>query len=310
MEGELSELLLSCPACDETSINKLGPLREMYGAIDLSTPGHLYQCNSCTLLFRYPYISESGLEKAYSKFSSKTWAHTRERTDFNLCAGVILDLYSNGSVLDIGCFQGDFLQLLPDTFRKYGIEPSDPACKIARQRGIELVGTSINHVEVNHPMFRAITLLDVFEHLPLPMDALKKIVRLLLPGGIIIIATGNTDAFLWRLMRRDYWYYFPEHVSFTNPRWFDWAAAQLNLDVTIANKFTHGKGPFFQKWRQILNCLVYRELESIRPYSRLYKMVGLIYPFNKVKKWTSAPLANLLPDHMLVVLKSKPGRPV
>jgi SAM-dependent methyltransferase len=305
MERELTGLLVSCPACDETTTKKLGPLREICGAIDLYVPGHLYQCDSCTLLFRHPYILESDLEKAYENYSSNTWADTRERSAFNLSAGVIRSSFEEGNVLDIGCFQGDFLKRLPDTYQKFGIEPSNPAREIARKRGIDLVGYSIHRVVTNCSMFHAITLLDVFEHLPRPIDALKKSLSLLLPGGIIIVATGNSDYFLWRLMRRDYWYYFPEHVVFANPRWFRWAAKQLNLDIIMVRTIPHIKGSISKKCRQVFNCFVYWLFKHIRIYDRLFRTAGYIYPFSRVKKWTSAPLANLLPDHILVVLKSK-----
>ncbi len=298
-------MLVTCPACDENSITKLGPLREICGAVALPTPGHLYQCDSCTLLFRHPYILESDLENAYSDFFSEIWANPRQRPDFELSANVIQNSYSKGDILDIGCFQGDFLQLLPDTYQKFGIEPSKPARKIARQRGIDLVGTSIHRVDTNHSMFHAITFLDVFEHLPRPIDALKKSVSLLFPGGIIIVATGNSDYFLWRLMRRDYWYYFPEHVVFANPRWFNWAAEQLNLDIIMVKTIPHIKGAISKKCRQVLNCLAYTLFERMRAHDRLFRTAGHIYPFSRVKRWASAPLANLLPDHIFVVLKSK-----
>jgi 2-polyprenyl-3-methyl-5-hydroxy-6-metoxy-1,4-benzoquinol methylase len=298
---------LPCPACDKGLTRNLGPLRPMPGAFNLPAPGDLYACDSCGLFFRNPYISEADLKEVYSTFSSHIWSDTVARPDFDLAADVIRVSMSSGSLLDVGCYEGNFLKRFPDTFLKYGIELSEQARKIARQCGIDLVGTSIDGVEIDRPMFHAITLLDVFEHLPRPMDSLKKIVDLLVPGGIIIIATGNTDAFLWRMMRRDYWYYFPEHVSFANHQWFSWAAGKLHLDIAMVKKFSHMKGPLLKKWRQIAHCLAYCGLERVRPYSWVYKMAGVIYPFNRTKKWTSAPLANLLPDHMMVVLKSRTG---
>jgi SAM-dependent methyltransferase len=305
MDSSLISSSYSCPACDGTSIKKLGLLREIYGPIVLPTPGNLYKCDSCALLFRHPYISESELKKAYKEFSSAAWTYTGRRNDFDLAADVIQNSYPNGTILDIGCFRGDFLNLLPNTFLKYGTELSKSARKIARQHGIKIVGTSINHMEINRPMFHVITLLDVFEHLTNPMDSLKKVAKLLLPGGIIIISTGNTDSFLWRLMRLDYWYYSPEHVSFFNLRWFRWACIHLQLKITMTRKFSHIKDTDNRKWRQFSKGLFFWVWKNAGLHPPLQKLISSFYPFNRICRWPSPPGTHFWEDHILVVMKSK-----
>jgi 2-polyprenyl-3-methyl-5-hydroxy-6-metoxy-1,4-benzoquinol methylase len=232
-----------------------------------------------------------------------------DRPAFELAAGVITEALSSGSLLDVGCYEGAFLESLPDDFSKYGIEPSDEGRHMANQRGIEMVGRSLSQIEVDRAMFHCITLLDVFEHLPRPMDSFKTLVNLLLPGGLVVVATGNTDTFLWRMMRRDYWYYFPEHVSFANPRWFVWAAAELHMKIVMIKRFSHVTGSFIKKWRQIAHCLAYSALKGIRPFERVHRLASAFYPFSKARQWASAPLADLVSDHMIVVLKSRGGTP-
>jgi len=277
----------------------------MQGVFELQSPGKLYECDTCFLLFRHPYPSESEIEEAYSNFTSYVWSESLNRVDFDLTVDFINKTCQAGNIMDVGCYNGELLKRLSADYQKYGVELSMPARKAAQRHSIHLIGTSINHIEVNRPMFHAITLLDVIEHLHRPVDALRRVLKLLLPGGVVIISTGNTDFPLWKLMRRDYWYYFPEHVTFTNLRWFDWAAKQLDLDIVRFKRIPHTRGSAFRKWQQLINCLFYKFLQVIRSYPRFYNAIVYLYPFNRVKDWSFAPLADHLKDHMFIVLKSK-----
>lgn len=301
----MNRFSLTCPACSSGDIFDLGPISENLGTISLADPGRIYRCDRCGLLFRRPFPSPSQLIDVYRTFPANYWNYTERRIDFDMAVQAIANLLSSGRILDVGCYRGDFLAMLPDRYQKYGIEPAKAAQEVARERGITLVGSFLEQVDPNSPQFHLITLLDVIEHLPRPMDALRRVEDLLLPGGFVIISTGNTDFPLWKLMRRDYWYYCPEHVTFTNRRWFDWAAKQLDLDIVRFKRISHTKGSTFKKRRQLINCLLYKILEIIRPYPRFYNLIVYLYPFNRVKNWSFAPLADHLKDHMFIVLKSK-----
>lgn len=303
MYQQASRDLIHCPACHGTLINRIGPLPYTHGAMELSTPGTLYQCTSCSLLTRHPFFSEKDLEIIYSEFFSETWANTHNRYDIFMAANIIQNSFPSGNILDIGCFQGNFLNLLPITYIKYGIEPSNLAREKAKKQGINILSTSLVKVRIENPMFHAITLLDVFEHLPSPMDSLKKIVDLLLPEGIVIISTGNTDVLPWRLMRLDYWYYFPEHVNFFNPKWFHWAAERLNLSVIMIKKYSHFKGTLLNRYKQLVRCVLFSIVKYTKRNSFVYNRIISIFPFKMVNQWKSPPSTNLWRDHMIVVCK-------
>ena len=49
-------------------------------------------------------------------------------------------------------------------------------------------------------------MIDVLEHLPMPLDSLSVLVRLLVPGGKLIVFTGDTNALSWRIANLHYWY--------------------------------------------------------------------------------------------------------
>ncbi len=305
MESLLKNLLLKCPACGEISTEKIGHLRNYQGVIHLSDPGNLYHCLNCNFFFRRPYISGKNLVEKYSKLPADKWEYAEGRPDFCIAERIIKKLIHPGCILDVGCYRGDFLMRLPDTCLKYGIEPVTSARKIAEQRGIILLGSDIEHAVVNHTKFQAIVMLDVIEHLPYPMDSLKRLVKLLQPSGIIILSTGNTNALPWRLMRLDYWYYFTEHFSFFNPQWFHWASQRLGLAVVMIKKYSHFNGSIFKRLRQFAQCLAYFTWSITEKHPLSRALISYIYPFNRVSRWSLPPKTQLWKDHILVVLKSK-----
>jgi SAM-dependent methyltransferase len=171
---------------------------------------------------------------------------------------------------------------------------------------VTLVGSLLEDLELNQDMFDCITLFDVIEHLPSPLASLQKLALHLLPGGALLISTGNTDVVPWRLMRRHYWYYYTDHVSFFNPGWFDWAARRLDLSLERVKKFSRNGGSIWGRWRQFAQCLAFWTVQNTAKWPAvLVKLITAIYPFNRVGQWPEPPMANLWPDHILVVLKSK-----
>jgi len=301
----LSSSSHKCPSCDEIHTKNLGLLSKVDGIIDLPFPGYLYKCNSCSLLFRRPYIPESKLEEAYNEYPVDKVLGGDRRTDFELASDVIKNSFSNGKVLDIGCSNGSFLNKLPESYQKFGVEISKPAQSIAKQHGIAIVGSSLNHLEIYHRMFHVITFIDVIEHLPKPMESLKNAAKLLLPGGIIIIATGNTNSLAWRLMRLDYWYYFPQHVSFFNLNWFKWACKELKLKIIKIIKYSHASGRSINLCYLFSRCLAFWVWRNAGQHPPLQKFISSFYPFSRICRWSSPPETYFWKDHILVVLKSQ-----
>jgi SAM-dependent methyltransferase len=256
--------------------------------------GRLFRCPRCHLLFleKPPQEDLGGL---YAELPGDYLDEIPARRDFDLALAEIRDSPSTAKVLDIGCYRGDFLALLPSTMRKFGIEPSRAGCRVAEKRGIKIVGDTLDTAVVEEGAFDLIFLMDVAEHLPDPFAGLNKISSWLAPGGRLIVTTGNSDALLWRLSRLSYWYYHPQHVSFCNGPWFRWVAKQLNLEITASSKFSHSRrayGKWFvaERWRQFGKSLLLWSLARCGCPSKRFVAKG-------DSTW---------PDHLFVVLRAPP----
>ncbi|RMG22534.1 MAG: class I SAM-dependent methyltransferase [Methanobacteriota archaeon] len=300
---EMTERKVTCPACGNAEVNDLGALPKVEGAIKINNPGHLMHCLNCNLFFRYPYPDSAALKKAYAEIdASGIWEYD-DRQDYRLARQEIYQHCQSGKVLDVGCFRGDFLESLSDSYDCYGIEPSPDARRVAGRKDIQLIGKTIDDMDESESSFNAIVMLDVLEHLPRPMDALQKLKKMLAPNGILIVATGNTSALPWQLMRLDYWYYYPEHVCFVNRKWFDWAAKKLRMKVVKVKKFTHFPENFFVVARQFIQAMVYLMVYKCAPESLCSRLLLKIYPFSRAIGWTSPPKTSAWRDHILVVMK-------
>ncbi len=98
-----------------------------------------------------------------------------------------------GRILDIGAGVGDFLSVAKnDGWQTIGIEPSDKAKAIAKNKGVSFV-ESLSELESNS--FDVITMWHVLEHVPDLENQIKELKRLIKPTGTVIIAVPNFKSF-------------------------------------------------------------------------------------------------------------------
>ncbi len=292
----------ACPSCRQDGADQ-GSLPTRSGLMDRWGKARLYQCRSCGMLFKRPCPSQADLQAMYEQIPETTWQGGSPRRDFQLVARVVAKTFPRGAVLDVGCFCGDLLQSLPDRFEKFGIEPSAQARQVATERGIRILGADANCPLAAARKFEAILLIDVIEHLPDPLAILGTLSRSLAAGGRMIISTGNSDSLLWRLMRRDYYYYYPEHVSFLNARWFRWAAGRLDLTVSSIAWFRHERHGPVETAKNVLLMGLFAAGRVVRASPMLRAAIGGLYPLNKAVAWPRSPYNKCWPDHLMVVLK-------
>lgn len=192
----------------------------------------IYRCSRCAL-------GQTDLKREYSKFVKEFYSEgyyegdpTRSAyVDYELDKPLIIrnmqkflsflpQTKSQGKLLDVGCAFGYFVELAVQYgYDAYGFDPSSfavkKACALVGKKRIQ-EGT-IQDVEYSKAKFDIITMFDVFEHLKNPLEDMRKLRSLLKPDGIILIATGDTNSFAAKIMKRRWTFFIPpQHIFFFN----------------------------------------------------------------------------------------------
>jgi SAM-dependent methyltransferase len=150
----------------------------------------------------------------------------REWLREQMYADISTELTAAGSgkkVLDVGCGQGEALQWLTEQgFEPHGIEPSDEAAALARERGLDARTATLEDILTEAgppPTFDAVLLLNVLEHVPDAPAMLRGINRLLKPGGLLYVRVPNDFnplqlAAQQKLDADPWWIAVPDHVNY------------------------------------------------------------------------------------------------
>lgn len=266
----------------------------------------MWRCSTCHLVFRYPRLSKEKLDELYRQGTSVNWPDEPEgRIDWALAAEFISSYPNVQRVLDIGCFDGRFLDHLDSKYQKLGVEIHVEAARRAEALKIRIIARDYDELDLHRDIADAVVATDVLEHTEDPLKFLEGLSQTVNPGGLIIVATGNTNSASWRLMGSRYWYcHIAEHISFINPKWAARAARQLDLEVVDTRYYSHVAPPVRLRQRvyeMIANLLLrfFPGLFSVLRRSgaggidlQRYPDLSLTPPY-----WMSAQ------DHMLTVFR-------
>jgi SAM-dependent methyltransferase len=182
------------------------------------------------------------LRASYQKIDSGT--HWRSdffvRRDWVLAKGLVDSSFPGGSILDLGCWDGAFLDGFRSGWKRHGIEINSLAAKLAVSKGISLVAGDVSELDGLSSCYDVITAFDMIEHTFDPLAFLRSMAQRLKPAGLIIVSSGNTDSRAFKFMgSRHYYYSNPEHISFINPLWCRRAASHAGFRLEAMEFFSH-----------------------------------------------------------------------
>lgn len=125
---------------------------------------------------------------------------------------------TGGRLLDVGCATGNFLAEMATggKWEVVGVEPSARAAAYAAERfGLDVRAGTLATLDLPAEAFDVVTLWNVLEHLHDPIDDLRRIRRLLRPGGSIIFSLPNLESFEVKLFgERWFCWELPRHLYF------------------------------------------------------------------------------------------------
>lgn len=229
----------TCPWCGATSEKTYIELKDYFLSKE---EFKIMECPHCGLLFTDPRPDPSVIGKYYQ--SEEYYSHQQNKKGFvpriyefvksfnikNKTSMAIGGL-PQGRLLDIGCGVGDFLvQIKKKGWKVQGIEPSAEAKVIAQSRLGFLPIDPSQYLTLKDQSFDVITMWHVLEHVDDLHFQTSEIVRLLKPGGRLVIALPNFQSF-------DCQYYKEKWAAWDVPRHLNHFAPNMLCDLFVSLGF-------------------------------------------------------------------------
>lgn len=196
---------VSCPLCTQKQESYLWSKKDAV----------YVECRNCHLVYENPRLSDEELKQFYSNedyYISRPDDKDRKGylNYYSQCTPVIayeyfriLKKYVKAETgirfLDIGCGPGNVLQIAKDSgWDCTGLELSHWAAEIAKKNKLNVIEGTLNDAHFPEDHFDVISMFDVLEHLPYPVDYVEHIYKILKPGGVVIVETPNIFGFFAR----------------------------------------------------------------------------------------------------------------
>lgn len=251
---------------------------------------HLVKCSTCGLIYLNPRPTAMELSQHYpddyeafhqpvgSDSAMDQWhaAHMwKMQLDF-----VEKFTRGRGRLLDVGCATGEFLHTAQTRgWQVRGVELIDQAARSARERyNLEVETGTLDTVSNPENGLDAITLWDVLEHLPSPLNALLRAHQLLIPGGWVVFSIPNLTSFDRFLFGRAWiGWDAPRHFFLFTETTLQRLLHQAGFELLGSQCLLGGKGTFFLSLERLLGKGRLGTLTQ-----RLYPLIGaLLWPYRQ-----------------------------
>jgi len=225
--------LESCRICRGSHTRCIGQKTSSFSEMTFE----LFECLDCSFQFVRPVIDPASLYTAdyyRGRGADPTVDYEEEFRDpfqtprvfeFNNLIEIVRKLKAAGTSrplqwLDYGCGNGALLRFLAEQndlpVQAAGFDESAVSQRLKSQ-GFEFYDRNALR-RLQRGSFDVITCIEVIEHTLEPKEVVMEISRLLKPGGLLLLTTGNMHAPLARMRGFQFSYCVPEvHISLFNP---------------------------------------------------------------------------------------------
>lgn len=224
---------------------------------------HLVRCGECTALYvtPRPALEATAVAHQYGLHRGETALTVTGRyrpRRIRKYEQILHDIYGTSlpaeikSWLDIGCGHGEFLAALRSrggpAVELRGLEPNLLKAAGCIARGFDVRSCMLEEVTGT---FKAISLLNVFSHIPEPRDFIRQCVKRLSPGGELLLETGDTADLPPEHNPQPF--YLPDHLVFANEAIVRQLLTDAQLHVISVHKYC-AASPF--PWRVVQECRI------------------------------------------------------
>ncbi len=176
------------------------------------------RCKGCNLRYMSPRLSNEKLQKVYETTyqpnkdyegrihdMSTAQERQRKRRDMEIEIKSTLRHKKGGRVLDVGCGAGIYLEALPDTWEKFGVDRASWAAEHTQKiLNIPVIFREIEDVQFPDEYFDVINMTYVIEHLRNPIKMLRQLNKWLKKEGLFMLSAPNFGSACARVFREFY----------------------------------------------------------------------------------------------------------
>lgn len=244
-DPEITLVPSRCCVCDRSDAEPVAVGEDF----EYRTSRHMFlavQCRGCGLVYLDPRPSTADHARIYPDsyhafdFSDDRFGlvfRIRRRLEARRLLSVCRGLPADALITDIGCGDGFHLRLLKDfgrpSWRLQGIDFDERAAKMAAEHDLLVHVGDVRSLDLPAASVDLAFMIQTIEHVEDPDDVLRAVVRLLKPGGRLVVVTDNTDSPDFRIFRSRHWggYHFPRHWNLFNPRALARLAEKTGFEV-------------------------------------------------------------------------------
>jgi 2-polyprenyl-3-methyl-5-hydroxy-6-metoxy-1,4-benzoquinol methylase len=179
-----------------------------------------YRCMRCKTIFlgKYNDYYDDELYAYYSKYVDKKEEDIYDALT-NISYEKVLrqfDSYGGGqNILDVGCGNGSFVKVaLQKGYQAEGIDLSDLAVEVAQRFSLPVTKLDFFSKNISDSSRDIVTMFEVIEHLPNPVDFLRRSEKVVRPGGLIYLTTPNFNSLDRRVLGRKWNVFHREHYTY------------------------------------------------------------------------------------------------
>lgn len=262
------EYINTCPVCEGTTPQPFLDVPDHFLSREVFS---IVQCPSCQFLLTSPRPDPKDLPSYYH--SAEYHSHTLQKKGlvpflYSMVRNITLKkkvktieaYYPTGTLLDIGCGTGEFLNAAKQRgWQTHGIEPEpSPRHYAIQQYQLNVTDEASLETLPDHA-FDVITLWHVLEHVPHLNERIQQLNRLLTNKGILVIAVPNAAS--WDARKYGpFWaaYDVPRHLYHFSPASLETLLAKHGFSVArkkgmifdafyismLSEKYKHGKNRY------------------------------------------------------------------
>jgi SAM-dependent methyltransferase len=209
----------------------------------------LVRCGACGNLYVNPRPADGEVSQAIKTGEHRgeqgalDWVESYQPHKVRTYQRVLGDLFgspwaraASGRWLDIGCGNGEFLEAIGQftggRVKPMGVEPNAKKRARALARGLDVPEIDLDTHDEKYEYW---SLLNVYSHLPDPVETLREWKRFLKPGGEFVLQTGDSADLPPKDHHRPY--RLPDHLHFATEKIIRDVLARIGFEVVKVCKY-------------------------------------------------------------------------